>query len=383
MSVELRNTHMRGIKTTADLVHTASASGGYFLYANIQQNNDVALTGTLRGGYFVATNGTTAATGTIRGIEVKARAATSSNVGANVTTMEGAYLNADPKNKNITTMRGVQVVLDGAAGGTVTTAVGIEVNNNASNTQTASYGISFNEGSLSGKKAFTYDIRLQNGETIDNSTNGVVKIGGITQLGTAAIDASVLLAGTGTTSTKATTSTANKNFLGLWSETTATSGDSRGLYLRHYAGGTIATTGYSDAARIFGTVTGTGYSSATGAHITNQINTSASVTGLAAALRASLSVSGTTTQGTMCVLHLDEQGDFNGVYTDWDFVRVETSKTNLTAPRFLNFQGFTPGAGAMLVTGVAKAYPAEYAGTIKIKIGTTDYFIPLGSAQYS
>lgn len=172
MAVEVRNNRMRGIKTTSDLVYTTSASGGYFLYGNIQQHDSLALTGNLRGAYFVATNGQTAATGTIRGIECKARAATSSNVGANVATLEGAYINADAKTKDVTLMRGAQIVLDGAAGGTTTTAIGLEINNNASNTQTTSYAISINEGSPSGKHAFTGDIRLQNGAIISNATSG-------------------------------------------------------------------------------------------------------------------------------------------------------------------------------------------------------------------
>lgn len=150
----------------------AIANGTSGVRSDVTQAIGTALTGNLRGAYFVATNGTTAATGTIRGIECKARAADSSNVGANVTTLEGAYLNADPKNKNVTTMRGTQIVLDGAAGGTVTTAVGLEINNNSSGVQTTAYGISLNEGSSSGKHTYNYDIRFQTGALVDNATSG-------------------------------------------------------------------------------------------------------------------------------------------------------------------------------------------------------------------
>ncbi len=148
--------------------------------ANVQitQSNAVTLTGTLRGGYFVATNGTTEASGTIRGLEAKARAANPSNVGAKVATLEGASINADPKNKDVTLMRGAEIVIDGAAGSTVTTTVGIEIDNNSSGTQTASYAYSINQGTASGHKSWTADLRLQNGETIDNATDGTVNIAG-------------------------------------------------------------------------------------------------------------------------------------------------------------------------------------------------------------
>jgi hypothetical protein len=153
----------------------AAAAGGNGIYSNIDQAAAVALTGTLRGGYFVATNGQTAATGTIRGIEVKARAATSANVGANVAYLEGISVSADAKTKNVTRLYGMEIMLDGAAGGTVTTAVGLQISNNASDTQTASYGIRLNQTG-GGHKAFTRDIVLQNGETIDNTTDGQVDV---------------------------------------------------------------------------------------------------------------------------------------------------------------------------------------------------------------
>ncbi len=150
---------------------TAAGSNGW--YYQVEQIDGTALTGTLRAGYFVATNGTTAATGTIRGLEAKARAADSSNVGANVAYLEALSLSADAKTKNVTRMYGIEVMLDGAAGGTTTLAVGLQISNNASNTQTNSYAIRINQTG-GGHKAFTKDIILQNGETIDNATDGTI-----------------------------------------------------------------------------------------------------------------------------------------------------------------------------------------------------------------
>ncbi len=153
-------------------------------FLNSQVTATAAVDGTMRGAYVVATNFTEAGTGAIRGIEVKARAADSSNNGANIATLEGASLNADAKDKDVTTMRGVEVILDGAAGGTVTLAQGILISNNASNTQTTSYALDINSGTAAGHKAFTADIRLQNGETISNATDGVVAVSGILEAAT-------------------------------------------------------------------------------------------------------------------------------------------------------------------------------------------------------
>ncbi len=164
-----------GVLAVTEASNTGTSEEG----ANVQitQANGVTLTGTLRGAYVVATNGTTEATGTIRGIEAKARAANSSNEGATVATLEGASIDADSKDENVTLMRGMEVILDGASG-TVGTAVGVEIDNNSSGTQTTSYAVSVNQGTAAGHKAFTADVRLQNGETVDNSTDGTVNIGG-------------------------------------------------------------------------------------------------------------------------------------------------------------------------------------------------------------
>jgi hypothetical protein len=103
-----------------------------------------------------------------------------------------------------------------------------------------------------------------------------------------------ILHGAGTSAAPDETSTANLNFMGYWTKTTATSGDSRGLYLRHYLGGVTGGAGYGDAVRAFCTVTGTGYAYASGIHATMQINASATVTGSGAGVRATLAAAADT-----------------------------------------------------------------------------------------
>lgn len=129
-------------------------------------------------------------------------------------------------------------------------------------------------------------------------------ISGVFQLGTTATSALAL--GGGTSISPLTTETADKNFIGTWTQSTATSGDSRGAYIRHYLGGTIASTGYGDAMRAFCTVTGTGYSYASGLHGTMQINADATVTGSGSGIRATLAATADTRTllGALSALHL-------------------------------------------------------------------------------
>jgi hypothetical protein len=155
----------------------------------------------------------------------------------------------------------------------------------------------------------------------DESADAAI-ISGITQLGTTATAALAL--GGGTSASPLTTAVADKNFLGVWSQSTATSGDSRGLYLRHYAGGTIAATGFADAIRAFMTVTGTGYSSATGIHATMQINAAATVTGEGEGVRATLAAAAEsrTLSGKLAAIKLESDiGANNTMPTIHGFMR--------------------------------------------------------------
>jgi hypothetical protein len=155
-----------------------AATGDRGINLNITQSPSVALTGTLEGIYARATGGDTGKAGTIRGCEIGARLAEDATGADGAAVVTGGYFWADTKTENATVLRGLEVSLDGAAGGTSTTASGIVIFNNSSATQTNSYAVDINEGSASGRKAFTKDIRLQNGESIDNATDGVVAVTG-------------------------------------------------------------------------------------------------------------------------------------------------------------------------------------------------------------
>lgn len=167
---------------TIDNVAISSAAGGdKGINESITQVAGTALTGNLIGAGIVATNGTTTApTGVIYGIEAKARAANSAGEGGDVTgRLTGVYASVDVKAKEGTTIRAFEASLDGAAGGTSTEAVAFEAFNNSSATQTNSYAFSANGGTASGHKAYTADLRLQNGETVSNATDGTVAVSGV------------------------------------------------------------------------------------------------------------------------------------------------------------------------------------------------------------
>ncbi|MCB0205474.1 MAG: hypothetical protein KDH89_11705 [Anaerolineae bacterium] len=131
-----------------------------------------------------------------------------------------------------------------------------------------------------------------------------LKVGGETF--PASLPYTLLAHGHGTTSAPVTTSTADKNYLGYWVKSTATSGDFRGIYLRAYFGG--ATGG--EAGRFYATVTTTNVATGgtvNGIHTSLSINTSSSVSGAGNALRATLGAAAAsrTLSGTLAAIQVD------------------------------------------------------------------------------
>lgn len=87
-----------------------------------------------------------------------------------------------------------------------------------------------------------------------------------------------LLHGSGTSSYPTSTSTANKNFLGYWVKSTATSGDARGLYIRIYFGAA----GAGEAVRAYATADAANVATGgtvNGIHASLSMNASASISG--------------------------------------------------------------------------------------------------------
>lgn len=121
-------------------------------------------------------------------------------------------------------------------------------------------------------------------------------------------DSAALYLGRGTSSAPATNADADKNWIGFWFDSTATSGDTRGLYLRQYFSGAG---GSGEAARIYGTVnnvTAATGGTVNGAHISLSVTgASGKISGAGNALRATLGFSATPTTvgGTCAVIQVD------------------------------------------------------------------------------
>jgi len=133
-------------------------------------DDDIAMTGTLRGAYIDVSNGNTAATGTIRGMELKARTEAPGDTGNNVAVLEGLSISADSKGHSVTTMRSAEFILDGKTGGTIGEAVGLRIANNLqANKATISYGLQIYRDSFD----YTADIQLSSGGLIGGSTGNL------------------------------------------------------------------------------------------------------------------------------------------------------------------------------------------------------------------
>jgi len=138
-------------------------------------------------------------------------------------------------------------------------------------------------------------------------------------------DSAAILIGGGTSTTPNSTATADKNFLGFWNETTATSGDCRGMYLRTYFGGAgsgealraFATVSYAGAAAVGGTING--------AHITMQVNAGSTISGQASGARVTLGYAAatrTTDANVSALLLCSDIATGNTVHASNAFIRV-------------------------------------------------------------
>lgn len=151
-------------------------------------------------------------------------------------------------------------------------------------------------------------------------------------------ESAALTAGGGTASVPISTSVANKNALGFWFQSTATSGDSRGLYLRQYFAGAGVS---GEAARLFATVsnvTAATGGTVNGAHVSLSIaGASGAVSGAGNALRATLGIGASSSPGgTLAAIQLDSDFDNAGtVPATAACLRVTNSNTKLWA-KFLS-----------------------------------------------
>jgi len=134
-----------------------------------------------------------------------------------------------------------------------------------------------------------------------------------------------LLHGGGTSATPCATATADKNFLGYWTKSTAATGDCRGMYLRTYFGGAgsgealraYATVDFAGAAAVGGTINGM--------HCSLSIAAGSTISGQAFAARFTLdyATATRTTDANVCCVNLDSNiGANNTVHANNAFLRL-------------------------------------------------------------
>jgi hypothetical protein len=175
------------------------------------------------------------------------------------------------------------------------------------------------------------------------------------------------------TSTSPLAVTTAQNINAAYATTSATTGDTRLSYNKL----TFTSTGSGETLRAFSVVTGANAATAgtiNGAHISLEIDgASASISGAANALRATLGGTDTTPGGTLAVLQLDTNYTANvALPATASFIRVSDSGTNTgEIPLFANIEtapAATCAPAATSVSTVAKA--------IKVMIGGTVYYVP-------
>jgi len=206
-------------------------------------------------------------------------------------------------------------------------------------------------------------------------------------LSSGAASASGLLMGTGTSGSPATTAAAGNMFAEFRTQSTATSGDSRGLYWRHELKGTAVS---GEAIRAF-TKLSAACATARGAHISLDLNNSpqGSVTGLGAGIDAQLLLSNTALPagGTYTVVNAEiySAGTTTdpGAVTELSYFRVvnggdSTGAADVDDDAYLfSVQGFSEGTGNMFSAGADVAAAA----TLKCKVGATEYFVLLATGE--
>ena len=155
--------------------------------------------------------------------------------------------------------------------------------------------------------------------------------------------------------------------------TSATTGDTRLSYNKL----TFTSTGSGETLRAFSVVTGTGAATAgtiNGAHISLEVDgSSATISGAANAIRATLGGSDATPGGTLAVIQLDTNYSVNATLpATASFIRVTDSGANTgEVPLFANIEtgpAATIAPTASSVTTVGKV--------IKVMVAGTVYYVP-------
>ena len=196
-----------------------------------------------------------------------------------------------------------------------------------------------------------------------------------------------LLMGSGTSTVQPEDNTADKNWLQFYLKSSATTGTSRGMYLRLY----LSAGAGGEAARIFTTVSNAAPAdTVNGAHVSLSFGSSAgNVTGLGTASRNTLHLGNRSMTGTLAAVQAEiyADGSSSDIGGTTSYFRVvndgnATGVGKIDDKAFLlHLAGFTAGAAHMWVTGLTAAtVNAATTAAIKINVGGTTYYIPVATA---
>lgn len=185
-------------------------------------------------------------------------------------------------------------------------------------------------------------------------------------------------------------SVANTKFWQMYLENAATSGDNRAFYLRLYLSGAG---GGGEALRVFTTVKDVAAATAHGAHISLNFGSTGTVTGQGIATRSTLHLknealsSNVTMSAIQAEIYCDGANSDPGGSTILSFIRVvsdgnATGKADVDDDAVLfDIQGLTAGAAHLFATGLTAAtVNAATTCSLKIRIGSTTYYIPVATA---
>lgn len=159
-----------------------------------------------------------------------------------------------------------------------------------------------------------------------------------------------LLYGVGTSSLPYEWSTANKNALGFWVKSHATSGDARGIYVRLYLNGA----GGGEAIRAFATATAASVATGgtmNGIHATAYVNSGATISGQASAGRFTFGAAAGAGAigGTLSSLILDTDiGSTVTVPASHAFIRVANLSTGVFGNLFQVPTASTSGGATVI-----------------------------------
>lgn len=190
-----------------------------------------------------------------------------------------------------------------------------------------------------------------------------------------------LVFGAGTSASPATTATADKNFLDFRTQSTATSGDARGIYNRLYLAGAGVS---GESLRSFTTVNNVTAATAHGAHISLSFGATGTITGQGIATRSTLHLkdealaSNVTMAALQAEIYSDGANSDPGGSTKLSYLRcVNDGHANGIADvdddaSLIEIIGHTIGAGNMVVAEVDET---KFSHKIRINIGGTTYYL--------